>query len=121
MPDNETSSAIQQFGQLQQQYQSVAFQKETIALQLQEIEGALKELASAKGDVFRATGMILVKKDASALKKELEEQKEILTVRIGALGRQEKLIGDRLAAIQNKLIQSHSQAGMQKSQERRAE
>jgi len=111
IPNEETSNIIQHFGQLQQQYQSIVFQKETIALQLQELEAAIKELDSAKGDVYRATGMILVKKDASSIKAELGEQKELLDVRLSAIAKQEKTVSERLVELQKKLMQSQAFSG----------
>lgn len=109
--NEETANAIKQFGQLQQQYQSIVFQKETIALQLQELEAAIKELDSAKGDVYRATGMILVKKDASSVKAEISEQKELLNVRLSAIAKQEKAVSERLVDMQKKLMQSQAFSG----------
>lgn len=95
---------LQQFQALQQQYQSVIFQKEAAGMQMQEAEIAEKELSRASGDAFKAVGAILVKKDARALLAEIAEQKEMLDVRIKSLEKQEKLITDRLADLQKRII-----------------
>ncbi len=97
-----------QFQQLQQQLQAVLYQKEAMRLHSEEIEGALKELSLAKSDVYKAVGAVLIKTDAPALEKELEEEKETLEVRTKSLDKQEKMVRDQLISIQNKLIQSQA-------------
>lgn len=105
MPDSNSNQEINaQIQQLQQQLQSVMYQKDAVSLHIHELESALKEvsLAGDLGDVYKAVGPILVKKDIAAIKKELEDEKETLELRIKSLENQEKLIRSRFAEIQKK-------------------
>lgn len=108
MPEQESSDVMQKFQEHQQELQSIIYQREAMRMHLQEMEGSIKELSSAKSDVFKAVGAILIKTDAETLKKELADEKELIEVRLKSLEKQEKIVRDKLVAIQNKLIQSQA-------------
>lgn len=100
----ETKNLLAQFQAYQQQLQSVLIQKETIKLQTIEIEKALEELNETKEkNAYKISGQIMVLKPVEELKKELNEAKEDLEVRIKALEKGEEKIKDKLKDLQNKL------------------
>ncbi|HYY48030.1 MAG TPA: prefoldin subunit beta [Thermoplasmata archaeon] len=89
---------IAQYQQLQNQLQVLGSQRVQIEAKLREIEQTLEELNKLSGDtpVYKSIGMILVRQDdREALKKELEEHKETLTIRVKSLQKQEKALSER--------------------------
>lgn len=97
MADTDNSQLVQQFQMYQQQYQTILVQKEQMRLQELEIDKALEELKSTKdGKAYKITGPIMVKKDAEDLKKELEEKKEDMDVRVKTLNKAEERIKSKL-------------------------
>lgn len=97
---------IAQYQQLQQQLQVLASQRLQLEAKLREIEGTLEELAKISADtqVYKSIGMLLVKQDdRESLKKELEEHKETLTVRVKSLQKQEKSLSERYEGLGEKI------------------
>ena len=89
---------IAQYQQLQNQLQVLGSQRVQIEAKLREIEQTLEELNKLSGDtpVYKSIGMILVRQDdREALKKELEEHKETLTICVKSLQKQEKALSER--------------------------
>ena len=106
MPEvpEDAKKLVGQFQAYQQQLQSVLIQKESMKLQSSEIERALEELGKSKQKTaYKITGQIMVSKPISELKKELNENKEAIDVRLKSLEKTEKKIGDKLKELQEKL------------------
>ena len=92
--------------QLQNQLQVLGSQRVQLEAKLREIEGTLEELVKIKDDtpVYKSIGMLLVKQDdREGLKKELEEHKETLTIRVKSLQKQEKALTERYEDLANKI------------------
>lgn len=88
----------------QQQMQTVLIQKESLNIQNMEIDKALEELSKVKNeDVFKAVGPILIKSEKGKLKKELEERKETIGLRLKSLQKQENRLKSKLEEDQKKL------------------
>jgi len=97
---------IAQYQQLQNQLQVLGSQRVQLEAKLREIEGTLEELVKIKDDtpVYKSIGMLLVKQDdREGLKKELEEHKETLTIRVKSLQKQEKALTERYEDLANKI------------------
>lgn len=97
---------IAQYQQLQNQLQVLGSQRVQLEAKLREIEGTLEELGKIKDDtpVYKSIGMLLVKQDdREGLKKELEEHKETLTIRVKSLQKQEKALNERYEDLANKI------------------
>ena len=89
---------IAQYQQLQQQLQLLAQQRLQLEAKLREIEGTLEELSKLAGEtqIYKSIGMLLVRQDdRESLKKELDEHKETLTVRVKSIQKQEKSLSER--------------------------
>jgi prefoldin beta subunit len=89
---------IAQYQQLQNQLQVLGSQRVQLEAKLREIEQTLEELNKLSGDtpVYKSIGMLLVRQDdREGLKKELEEHKETLTIRVKSLQKQEKALSGR--------------------------
>jgi len=91
--------------QLQQTLESLYIQKEQAKLEARELESALQELSSIDDNtpVYRITGRILVKKNRTELINDLNEQMELVKVRISAIERQENKIKERANELESEL------------------
>lgn len=94
---------INQFQQLEQQYQMILGQKQRVSLDLKETEMAIAELEKNPSVVYKSVGSILVVAQIEDVKKELAEKKETLSVRLQTLERQEKRLLDKLKEMQTKI------------------
>ena len=100
---------IAQYQQLQQQLQVLASQRVQLEAKLREIEGTLEELGKvADGTpIYKSIGMLLVRQDdREGLRKELEEHKETLTIRVKSLQKQEKSLSERYEQLGEKIQQA---------------
>lgn len=93
--------------QRQQTLQSVLAQKQQVELELTEIEQALSELDKLADDavIYRAIGSLLVKAEKAKVTADLNERKELLTMRTTVLGKQEERLRKQLKDLQAKLQQ----------------
>ncbi len=69
-----------------------------------EIEKALKELDKTSDEnVYRALGNILLRVSKANITRELNDEKEILNIKLNELERREKLLRDRLKSLERQL------------------
>lgn len=87
----------------QQQLQTIVAQREGFNMQIVEIQKALTELSNAKDDVYKVAGPILIKSDVEAVKKELTEKMDFISVRIKTLEKGEKRLKEQFEEISQKL------------------
>lgn len=113
MTNEELSPQIQnqiaQFQQLQQQLQLITTQRYQLETKLNEITNTLEELKnlSKKTPVYKSIGSLLIKaEDKEALKKELDEQKESIEIRVKTLKRQEEQLGKRHEDLKQRLSEA---------------
>ena len=88
----------------QQQMQGIAIQKETLNVQSLEISTALDELEKAKGDVYKLTGPLLIKSPKGEVKKDLEEKKELIGIKIKTLDKSEGKIKSKMEELREELM-----------------
>jgi prefoldin beta subunit len=101
---DEAKELLLQFQSYQQQLQNILIQKETLKLQEIEVEKALEELnATKQTSAYKIVGNIMLSKSVEDLKKELNESKEELSLRIKSIESVELKIKDKLKELQNKL------------------
>ncbi len=93
--------------QLQQTLQNVLIQKQQLELELTDVEQALSELEKLSDDavVYKSVGMLLIKSDRAKVTNELNERKELISMRISVLGRQEERLRSQAKDLQQKLQQ----------------
>lgn len=106
MPEitDEAKNMIAEFQTYQQQLQNILIQKESLKLQMLEIDRALEELNETKQTTaYRITGQIMISKSVSEIKKELEETKEDIDIRIKSLEKTENRLNEKLKDLQAKL------------------
>lgn len=106
---------INQFRQLQQQLQVVTSQRVQLETRLKEVEVTLEELDKAddKAPIYKSIGSLLIRaKDREEVRKELEEQRETLSIRVKTLEKQEKSLAERYERMQQQISQALGGAGM---------
>jgi len=91
----------------------VVTQKQKMTIELNETTMAVEELEKETDTVYKSIGSILVKTKRDDVKKELEERKENLDVRIKTLERQEQRLLEKLKNMQVKIEQMISTTGVQ--------
>ena len=89
---------------LEQNLQNIQMQKQTFQMQLMENENALRELDKTKKEVYKIIGTIMVNSDKDELKKELNEQKEILDLRLKNLDKQEDKFKEQAEEVQKEVM-----------------
>jgi len=95
---------IQQFQQLQQQYEMIVSQTQRISLEEREIDLALAELEKSDEEkVYKNVGSLMIKAGRVKVIEELKARKEEIGVRKQSLERQEKRTGEKLKELQSKL------------------
>ncbi len=97
---------IAQYQQLQQQLQLLAQQRLQLEAKLREIDGTLEELNKLAGEtqIYKSIGMLLVRQDdRESLKKELDDHKETLGVRVKSIQTQEKSLSERYEQLGEKI------------------
>jgi prefoldin beta subunit len=100
----EVQQLVSQFQIMQQQMQGILIQKENMKVQQIEIDRALEELEATKQDTaYKITGPVMVNKPVKELKKELEDSKEAIGVRMQSLQKAEDRINTQLKDTQEKL------------------
>ncbi len=100
---------IAQYQQIQQQLQVLANQRVQLESKLREIDITLEELGKVGPDttVYKSIGTILVRADdRESVKKELEEHKETISIRVRSIQKQEKSLGDRFEQLQQKISEA---------------
>ena len=106
MPDltEQQKEAIGQFQAYQQQLQSILIQKESMRLHGLEIDKAIEELGKTKEEnAFKIAGNVIISKPVVELKKELEDNKEALEIRIKSLEKTEERANSKLKELQDKI------------------
>ncbi len=97
---------LQQFRQLQQQLQVITGQRVQLEARLKEVEGTIEELGRAADDatIYKSIGVLLVRASSrDEVRKELEDQKETLAIRVRTMGKQEKSLAERYERMQQQL------------------
>lgn len=112
-PNNKSKSKIkmdkseqEKIGKLQlleQQLQQFALQRQQFQTQLFEIESALTESEKTE-KAYKIVGNLMVVTDKETLKKELEQKKEIVHLRIKNIEKQEKRIQEDVKKLQEDIL-----------------
>ena len=105
MADNEK---IQEMQILEQNIQNILLQKQSFQMELSETNAALKEIEKADDEVFKIIGQLMIKTEKSKIKKELEDKKKILDLKIKTMDKQEALLSDKIEKIRQELTKSKS-------------
>jgi prefoldin beta subunit len=80
---------IQQLQILEQSLQQILMQKQAFQFELNETESALVEVKKTGDEVFKMVGQIMLKANKEDVEKELSQRKDILSLRVKAIEKQE--------------------------------
>ncbi len=96
---------VAQYQQAQQHAQALASQRKQLELLRLETQKALEALDKTPQEaaVYRTVGPLLLRANREELRKELEEERETLEIRIKTLERQEERVTERLRELEQKL------------------
>jgi prefoldin beta subunit len=83
---------IQQLQILEQSLQQILMQKQAFQFELNETESALIEVKKTKDDVFKMIGQVMLKAKKEDVEKELTQRKDILSLRVKSIEKQENSI-----------------------------
>ena len=104
MEDENTQKNIAQLQALEQNIQNVVMQKQTFQQQTVEIDNALDEISSSKGAVYKIIGNIMVSTEKDHISKELNSKKEIISLRIKSIEKQESQLKEKASSLQSKVL-----------------
>jgi prefoldin beta subunit len=104
----ESREKLQEFQMLEQSMQSILIQKQTFQIQIADINNALEELTKHNDEVYKIVGSLMLKSKKDDVEKELKQNKELISVRLKNLDRQEKTYKEKLATIREELIKEMS-------------
>ncbi|MFQ5837199.1 MAG: prefoldin subunit beta [Thermoplasmata archaeon] len=106
---------INQFQQLQQQLQMITAQRVQLETRLKEVQVTLEELSKAdeEAPIYKSIGSLLIRaKERDEVRKELEDQRETLAIRVKTLEKQEKTLAERYERMQQQITQALGGTGM---------
>jgi len=87
---------------IDQNLYSLAQQKQAFQSQLMEVESAMAELETSS-TAYKIIGNLMVKKDKESLKKELQQKKDVLDIRLKNIDKQEEKLKERHSALQKEI------------------
>ncbi|MAF89488.1 MAG: prefoldin subunit beta [Euryarchaeota archaeon] len=100
----ETKNSLREFQEYQQQLRMILTQKTQLEMRLAETKKALEEISQHNpSEVYKIVGQIMLKTDSEKAKKGLDDEAEMIDVRLKSLKKQESSINDKLKSIQEKL------------------
>jgi prefoldin beta subunit len=101
--NKETQEKIQVLQVLEQNLQSLLLQKQAFQVELNEAESAISEIGKSKDDIYKITGQIMLKADNMNIEKELGERKDILSIRLKSIDKQENLLKEKLEKLKEEV------------------
>jgi len=102
--DPETQKKVQSLQILEQNFQNILMQKQSFQVEINETNTALNEVINSNEDIFKVIGQVMVKSDKEKLKKELEEKKDLLDLRIKAIDKQELSLRSEIERIRSEIM-----------------
>jgi len=100
----ETQEKIQQLQIFEQNLQNLLLQKQAFQFELSETENALSEVGKTKDEVYKLIGQVMLKTSKSEIEKELNQKKDILSLRVNAIEKQESQLKEEAEKIRQEVI-----------------
>lgn len=105
MSENNFQEKVNRLSMMEQNSQYLSSQRQNFQNQMLEIDSALQELETSS-ESYRILGAVMIKVDKTKLKKELEEKKEVVDVRIKSIEKQEKQIKEKSEKLRDEVLKS---------------
>ncbi len=96
---------IQELQMLDQQTQIFLAQKQASQVELNETANALQEIKKSN-EAYKIIGNIMIKASPNDLKKDLEEKKKIIDLRISSMEKQEKIMEEKSSELRKEINDS---------------
>jgi prefoldin beta subunit len=100
----ETQQKIQEIQILEQNLQNLILQKQAFQIELNETENALSEISKSKDDIFKLVSNIMIKTDKEKLEKELKQKKELLSLRLTSIEKQETKLSEQVENLRKEIM-----------------
>ncbi|MEM4181568.1 MAG: prefoldin subunit [Candidatus Pacearchaeota archaeon] len=101
----ETRKKIQQIQIYEQNFQQLLLEKQAISLEIEELENSLKDLEKYEGETFKIiAGQYIIKINREKILEEIANKKEVLSLRIKNLEKQEKDYVERMEDLQREIM-----------------
>jgi prefoldin beta subunit len=98
-----TQEHIKKLQVIEQNLQGILMHKQQVQTQLIELDSALEELTKAK-TAYKIIGNIMVNTIPEELTKDLENKKEVITLRISTFEKQEEKLRKDAKELQEKIV-----------------
>jgi prefoldin beta subunit len=102
--DKETQEKIQELQMLEQNFQGLLMQKQAFQMEINEIENALSEVSKSKSDIFKVVGQIMIKTDREKVEKEMNQKKDLLSLRLKSIDKQESGLSKNLEELKEEVM-----------------
>ncbi len=112
---NEARELLTRFQTQNQQLQELTAQKQNMEMKKIEIDEALKEIED-KNEIYKETAGLLMKKDKEQMKKNLQEEKELIEIKTKKMNESENQLKEQMQKDRSKLenmMQSQGQSNQQ--------
>jgi len=98
-----TSAKVNQLQLLQQNLQTVLNHRQQLQEEISELDSALTELKTTE-KAYKIVGRIMIASSKDKLLKELQDQKEVLDVRLKNFSKQEEKLKENLEKLQKEVM-----------------
>lgn len=102
--DKETQEKIQELQAYEQNLHGLLMQKQAFQMELNETENALSEISKSKDDIFKLIGNIMIKTSKEETEKELNHKKELLSIRLKSIEKQETQLTKQLEELKEEVM-----------------
>ena len=100
----EVQEKIQRLQIFEQNLQNILLQKQAFQFELSETENALSEVGKTKEDVYKLIGQVMLKASKPKIEKEMNQKKDILNLRVGALEKQEAQLKEETEKLRKEVM-----------------
>ena len=107
----EIDNKVAQLQMIEQDIQNILMQKQALQSQLIELNNALEELEKSKGQVYKIIGAVMVSSNKEDLKKELNEKKEVVELKIKNVEKQENQLKEKASNLQSEVLSQIKEKG----------
>ncbi|HIH17443.1 MAG TPA: prefoldin subunit beta [Nanoarchaeota archaeon] len=102
--EQDIDEKVKELQLLEQNLGNLLFQKQTFQLELGEVTSASEELEASKGDVFKIVGNVMIKSSKERLKKELDEKKDLISLRMKSIEKQERALQSHVEELRKTVL-----------------
>jgi len=104
--NKETENKIAKLQALEQNIQNILAQKQTFQSNIVEIDNALDEVSNAKDKIYKIVGNIMIISDKDSIKTDLTSKKEIVSLRIKSIEKQENNLKEKASSLQSEVLET---------------